>query len=338
MNMKRTAIVILTVFLAAGLSLAGGKKEEGAQNADKTYSIKLTSCDPITTIWMTRMKQACEKAFIGTGGKLDIQMYPNGEMLVYAAGIEAVRSNTAVIYFTDPSMFADYVPAFNTLCAPYLYSSYETVEKLMESDTIKAIYAESYKAGIHPITTSFVVGARNVLANKAINTVDDLKGLKIRVPGISIYTDTFGALGTNFTPMPFSEVFSAMQTGILNAVEVTPGNAFNTKLYEALGKGKAYYSITKHMLNVVGLFTGEGFWQSLPADYRAVIEKEMRAAVKESNKAVAASDEALIGKMVAAGVTLVPIDDLGPFKAKVDSVCRKFVKYDQIVAQINSMK
>jgi TRAP-type C4-dicarboxylate transport system substrate-binding protein len=337
MKTQKVAAILLTFLLVGGLLWAGGKKET-AVDPNKTYSIKLTSADAITTIWMARMKKACEKVFITTNGKVDIQMYPSGEMLVYDAGIEAVMSNTSVIYFTDPSMFADYVPAYNTLCAPYLYSSYETVEKLMETDTVKAIHDKAAKAGLHAITTSFVVGSRNVLANKPINTVEDMKGLKIRVPGITIYTDTFGALGTNFTPMPFSEVFSAMQTGVLNAVEVTPGNAYNYKIYDALGKGKAYYSMTKHILNVVGLFTGEGFWQSLPEEYRSIIEKELRAAAHESNRAVAASDEALIQKMVADGVTLVPIDDLGPFKAKVESMCKRFEMYDQIVAKIASFK
>jgi TRAP-type transport system periplasmic protein len=337
MNMKRFVAVLLVLLFVSGFLWANGDAEK-APDPNKTYAIKLTSADSINTIWMTRMKKACTNIFLATKGKVDIQMYPSGEMLVYDEGIEAVMSNTAVIYFTDPSMFADYVPAYNAICAPYNYSTYETVEKLMASDTMKAMNADAAKAGLHAVTTSFVVGCRNVLANIPIRKVEDMKGLKIRVPSISIYTDTFGALGTNFSPMPFSEVYGAMQTGVINAVEVTPGNAYNYKIYEALGKGKAYYSMTKHMLNVVGLFTGEGFWQSLPKQYSDIIAKEMQAAAYDSNREVAKSDDALIQKMVADGVTLITIDDLSGFKAKVEPVCKKFVGYDKVIAQISTLR
>jgi len=331
MKIKRIfSLTLILVFLLSSI-ITGYSADQ-----DKTYEIKLTSCDSINTIWMAKMKEACEKISVRTNGKVDVQMYPSGEMLVYDEGIEAVMSDTAVIYFTDPSLFGDYVPAYITLGAPYLYSSYETVEKLMESDTIKAMNENAAKAGLHAITTSFVVGMRNVLANIPIHSVEDLKGLKIRVPGVTLYTETFDALGTNWTPMPFSEVFSAMQTGVLNAVEVTPGNAYNYKIYDALDT--AYYSLTKHMLNVVGLFTGEGFWQSLPEEYSSIIEEELRAAAYESNREVDSTDAVLIQKMVDDGVILVPIDDLSAFKAKVDPMNKKFLMYDEIVAQIASFK
>jgi len=337
--MKRRAILsgLLMVFLVGGLLWGAGKTEK-AQDPEKVYSIKLTSADSINTIWMQKMKKAAGSIFLATKGKVDIQMYPSGEMLVYDEGIEAVMSNTAVMYFTDPSLFADYVPSLKTLGAPYLYSNYEQVERFMDSKTMKDLIAGANKAGLHPVTMNFVVGVRNVLANKPINTVDDLQGLKIRVPGVSIYTDTFKALGTNFNPMPFSEVFSAMQTGVVNAVEVTPGNAYNYKIYEALGKGNAYYSLTKHMLNVVGLFTGEGFWRSLPESYQNTIATEMQKAAHESNKEVSSSDDALIQKMVDAGVHLITINDLSGFKAKVETLNQSLPEYAKISAELSTLK
>ena len=302
---------------------------------DKVYTIKLTSADPITTIWMQAMKKACEQVFIHTDSKVDIQMYPSGEMLVNDEGVEAVMSDTAVFYFTGPTMFADYVPAYKTLGAPYLFSSHTEAEKFMESDLMKEINQDANAAGLHAVSTSFVVGCRNTLATKPINNVEDFVGLKIRVPGASIYADTFGALEASYTPMAFSDTFSAIQTGVLDAVEVTPGNAVSTKMWEAMDT--AYYSMTKHILNVVGLFTGEGYWQSLPEEYRDIIEEEFGKAALAANQEVADSDASLIQEMVDAGVELVEIADLSEFKNKVEPVCKTFEKYDEIVSTIEGL-
>ncbi len=91
------------------------------------------------------------------------------------------------------------------------------------------------------------------------------------------------------------------------------------------------------MLNVVGLFTGEGFWMSLPEEYRDIITEEFNNAALTANRQVAESDEELIQQMVDAGVNLVTIDDLSGFKAKVEPLCKTYEKYDEIVAAIDAV-
>jgi len=223
---------------------------------------------------------------------------------------------------------------YKTICAPYLWESYEDVEKFMDTDMMAEINEEAYAAGIHGIVTNFVVGCRNTLANKPINTVDDFAGLKIRVPNNTIYADLFGAMGANYMPMAFSEVFSALQTGMIEAVEVTPGNAVPTKLWEALKT--PYYSLTKHLLNVIGLFTGEEFWQSLPEPYRVIIQEELETAALTANQEVSDQDASLIQEMVDAGVTLVE-PDLTSFQEAFAPVGEQYVRFDEVVAAVQAL-
>ncbi len=309
-------------------------EEDPGYDTEKVYEIKLTSNDPITAIWMQQIQAATERIADRTNGKVDIQVYASGEMLVGDEGIEAVMSNTAVFYFIAPSAFADYVPVYKTICAPYLWESYEDVEKFMEGDMMAAMNEEAYAAGIHGIVTNFVVGCRNTLADKPINTVDDFAGLKIRVPNNTIYADLFGAMGANYMPMAFSEVFSAMQTGMIEAVEVTPGNAVPTKLWEALKT--PYYSLTKHLLNVVGLFTGEEFWQSLPEPYRVIIQEELNAAALAANQEVADQDASLIQEMVDAGVILVE-PDLTSFQEAFAPVGEQYFRFNEVVEAVKAL-
>ncbi len=303
-------------------------------DTEKVYEIKLTSNDPIAAIWMQQILAATERISDRTNGKVDIQVYASGEMLVGDEGIEAVMSNTAVFYFIAPSAFADYVPVYKTICAPYLWESYMQVEKFMETDMMAEMNQEAYAAGIHGVVTNFVVGCRNTLADKAINSVEDFAGLKIRVPANTIYADLFGAMGANYMPLAFSEVFSAMQTGMIEAVEVTPGNAVPTKLWEALKT--PHYSMTKHLLNVVGLFTGEEFWQSLPEPYRVIIEEELDAAARAANKEVSDQDASLIQQMVDAGVVLVE-PDLTSFQDAFAPVGESYFRFNEVFAAVKAL-
>lgn len=309
-------------------------EEDPGYDTEKVYEIKLTSNDPITAIWMQQIQAATERIKERTNGKVDIQVYASGEMLVGDEGIEAVMSNTAVFYFIAPSAFADYVPVYKTICAPYLWESYEDVEKFMETDMMADMDAEANAAGIHGIVTNFVVGCRNTLANVPINTVDDFKGLKIRVPNNTIYADLFGAMGANYMAMAFSEVFSAMETGMIEAVEVTPGNAVPTKLWEALKT--PHYSLTKHLLNVVGLFTGEEFWQSLPEPYRVIIQEELNTAALTANQEVGDQDASLIQEMVDAGVVLVE-PDLTSFQEAFAPVGAQYFRFDEVVEAVRAL-
>lgn len=310
---------------------------QAEEKTGKVYEIKLTSNDSTNTIWMKKMQEACDKISVRTDGGVSIQIHGNGEMLVADEGLEAVMSDSAVFYFADPNNYGDYVPELNTICAPYLWDDHKTVEEFTKTDMMSEIFQKAEAANIHTVGDGFfVVGVRSIMAEKPVQKLADLKGLTLRVVNSTLYIDTFKALGCNYQAMPMSETFNALETGMIDGCENTSGNFVNNGINEAMKT--PYYSLDKHMVCIVSLSCGQGFWESLPEEYQAIITEEFAAAISASNQEVADSEESNLEILKERGVTIVEIDDLSEFKNAVQASNEKLKGFEEIAAAVESLK
>lgn len=331
MSMRRSLIFFACLVIVLPVAVfAGGQRE---RDPDAVIEIKVTTTDAPSTVWVQALRGAAERIAERTDGRVDVQLYPSGELMVYDEAIEAVMSNADIMYFTEPGTFGEYVPEYLTISAPYMFSSYEAYEEFAKTDTMKQINDRAASAGLRAIAPTFVLGHRSVLANKPVHTVQDLQGLRLRVPGLRSFTDTFEALGANYQAMPFNEVFSAIQTGVLDGLESSIGNAYNNVIYDAF-RSTPYFSKNRHLMTLHGLFAGEQFWQSIPEEYRIIIEEEMAAAAYANNRDVVRADEELLQKLVDEGVEIVYLNDLSSFQEAVQPLVRTYENYDQIAAEI----
>ena len=339
---KRTAILLTTgmvgILLAGcGDSKTGDAKGSGSEKSDKVYEIKLTSNDATTTVWMENMQKASDAIREQTDGGVDIQIYGNGEMLVGDAGLEAVMSDAAVFYFADPNNYGDYVPEWNTICAPYLWDNYKTVEAFTQTDSMKKINEKAQGANVHAVGDSFfVVGTRGVMANKPVAAMEDMKKLTLRVPNSTIYTKTFEALGCNYQAMDMSATYNALETGMIDGCENTSGNFVNNKIADSIST--PYYSLTNHMVCVVALCCGQGYWDTLPTEYQEIITKEFGKCIAESNETVGNNEEENRKKLEDSGVEIVEIEDLSAFQEAVLPYCETLEGWDEISSEVNNLK
>lgn len=332
-NMKTTKFVAASVMctcLALGMGLS-------ASADDKVYEIKMTSADPGTTIWHTEHLAMAERIKERTNGCVDIQFYGNGEMLVYDEGIEAVMSDAAVFYFTDPSLFVDYCAELKTICAPYLWENYQEVEAFEETDLYAEIIAKAASQNLHAVSPMTVVGTRHILANKPITSAADCEGLSIRVPGSEIYTDTFDALGCNYQALAFSEVYNAFETGMIEAVEITSGNLIGLRPDESM-KGDKYYSLNCHMVNFGAVWCGEGFWNSLPEEYQQIITEEFAVSTALINETVDANTASDLEAIAELGIEVVEVPDKSSFQDAVAEMNSKMERWDEISAAVQEIR
>lgn len=342
--MKRFLCSILAFTMVISLCACGGSKNSepatdsdapAAETVSDPIRIKLTSTNPSSNPEIVAMAEACDRIRERTDGMVDIQVYADGQMLVYAEGIEAVMSNSAVIYFTGCNLFSDYVPELTTVYMPYLYESTEVAEKFFQSDVWNQISEKADAAGLHIISNNIFTGYRHTFANKPVTTAADFEGLSLRVPDSTLYIETFSALKTNYMPMAFSDVYSGLQTGMLDGVEATAATAAGYSLYETMDK--SYYSLTKHILDNGGYFTGYDFWMSIPEEYRTVIEEELYAAAVEGNEANAAKEEAYIQQLVDGGVEIVEVEDLSSFQSAVAELVTSQPMGQEVLDQIKEI-
>ncbi len=306
--------------------------EAPAEKPEKPIEIKLTSTNPSSNPEIVAMIDACDRIRERTDGMVDIQVYADGQMLVYAEGIEAVMSNSAVIYFTACNLFSDYVPEFTTVYMPYLYSSIEQATEFFKSDVWQQISDKADAAGLHVISNNIFTGYRHTFANRPVTSPEDFEGMTLRIPDSTLYIETFKALKTNYMPMAFSEVYSGLQTGMLEGVEATAATAAGYSLWETMDK--PYYSLTKHILDNAGYFVGYDFWMSIPEDYRSIIEEELYAAAEEGNKANQEKEAAFIEQMKENGVEIVEVPDLTPFQEAVADLVSSQPMGQEVLDQI----
>lgn len=306
------------------------------KSPEKIYTIKLTTNDAGTTLWHTEHQAAIERIRERTNGGVDIQFHGSGEMMVGVEAISAVADDAALIYFTDPANFSDYCPELMVLGAPYLWESYTEIEAFQETDVFANIMSKAKAANLHLIGLN-VVGSRNILASYPVTSIADCDKLILRVPGGKMYTNTFAAMGVSYQSLPFTECYNALETGMINGLEITTGNLITLRPDESM-KGDKYYSLNNHMLCCAGLWCGEGFWNTLPEEYQQIITEEFSAAVAASNKAV---DEAFLNDLETLksfGITVVEVPDKSSFVEAVKEMNSELAGWDEVSAAVEALR
>ena len=201
----------------------------------------------------------------------------------------------------------NYVPGIAVMNGPYFVDSLDEVQKLTEAPTIQKWLKEledSY--GIKVLSFNWVQGFRNFLTNKEIHSPDDLKGLRIRAPGAPIWMESVRSLGPTPVALPFSELYSAMQTKTVDGLGNVNVNSYNGKLYEVAD----YLIESKHILLINFEVVSAKWFNSLPAEYQKILQEECDKAGREVSREVEQYSEEAKDKLKEAGMIIIPYSDL----------------------------
>lgn len=342
MKLKRLSIVLMTICLVAALCSCGQSDAPApapsgssapAQPDAKPIEIKLTTTDPSTAVTVTELYNTAKRISERTGGMVDIQVYPDGQMLVYQEGVEALMSNANLIMNASASYFSDYVPVMGTVLSPYLYDSREIAAEFFVSEYWGGIVEECKAKGFYPICNNGLIGYRSVIASTPVNTLAEMQKLDLRIPSSDVMIQLFTALGVNYQTLAFADTFSACQTGMIDGLEGVPLTITSNSLWDCLKP--CVYSKTNHTLDVYGMFVGYDFWMSIPEEYRAVIEEELTQWGIDATAACVREEETTIaGTLEEHGVQVVEIADLSEFKAAAEKVITNQPRGQEVLDQV----
>lgn len=248
---------------------------------------------------------------------------------VDAAVRDAVADGADWIACEDPSYLADYDIDFEALIGPMMYNSIDEYSYVCQSDLVKGMcqkLEDNY--GIHVLALDFNVGMRCMQTNKVIKTPADLKGMKIRVPNSSMYINCLTAMGATPTGMPFSETISAVQQGVIDGLEGNM-NAYSTNGSAEVCKNM---SLTNHLVGTCGAYISSKVWNSIPEEYRTIIQEEFTKGAKELTdftNASFAETKAKLEKEQGCSFNEVDVD---AFRAAVQPEFDRMVKEDGVTA------
>lgn len=321
MKKKNWVVAILAGLMAISLAgCGGGDKKAGAPKADTVKNGKKivlrvayenSKTEPVGVAW-EKAKEILNKK---SGGTMEIVTYPDSQLGKKSALIDSMLLGENVATLADGAFYADYgVPDFGIVFGPFLFDNWDQCWKLTKSDWYKEQSGKLEKKGLKIIASNWVYGERHTMTTKPVNTVDDLKGMKIRVPGNKIQTEGFNVLGATATGMPLGEVYQALQSKTIEGAENPLGTLYGRKLQEVA----KYLILDGHVKNFTTWIVSDKWFKSLtPEQQKWLLETAEEAGV-ENNKIQAATEKAYLEKLKKEGVqVVVPTSEvLAGFKAK----------------------
>jgi TRAP-type transport system periplasmic protein len=250
-----------------------------------------------------------------TDGRIEVEVYPNETLGKEMDVINGMQLGTADMTITGESL-QNWAPMAALLAVPYAYKSLEDMDAVASGDLGDRIKAQIIeKAGIRPIAY-FARGPRNLTSNRPITTPAELSGLKMRVPNVPLFLNVWQALGASPTPMAFSEVFTSLQNGTIDAQE-NPLALIKSANFAEVQK---YVNKTEHVRSWIYLTISEGAWGKLSeADQANVMEAAKRAQTYE-RELFLAQETSLVSELEAAGMTFVDVDGAAFAAAAKDAV------------------
>ncbi|EJW10592.1 TRAP-type C4-dicarboxylate transport system, periplasmic component [Rhodovulum sp. PH10] len=265
---------------------------------------------PLTHPLNVRAAEAAAKIKTETEGALDIRIFPNNQLGGDTDMLNQVRSGALDFFTPSALVIATLVPAAPINAVGFAFPSYERVWAAMDGDLGGFIGEEIEKSGLHMMRKVWDNGFRQLTTSgKPVVTPDDLAGIKIRVPVSQLSISLFQALGAAPTSMQFSEVYTALQTKIVDAQENPLPIIQTAKLFEV----QKYGMLTNHIWDGY-LFVASGkTWYRLPKDIQAIAEKTLNDCGMEQRDDIAKLNASVQADLEAKGMVFSKPDP-APFR------------------------
>ncbi|MEG2172446.1 MAG: TRAP transporter substrate-binding protein [Desulfovibrionaceae bacterium] len=278
--MKRLVALVLACGLLCGLSLGS------AIAAEKKVVIKIAGMKPEGEPETLGMRNFGKYLTELSGGKYEVQVFPNSQLGKEDAYIASTRKGIIQMCATGTQTSALH-PAMAMLETPMLYDDLDHARRAMEGKTFDLInqgFVE--KSGLRTLN-AFPLGFRHFYTKKPVNSIDDIKGLRMRVPNIPLYTNFAKECGISGQPMPFAEVPSALDQNVIDGGDSPLADIVALKMYEITPQ----ITLTGHILVIHSLYINEKFYQSLPEQDKKWIDEAAKRSADDVWQLVAASDK-----------------------------------------------
>jgi tripartite ATP-independent transporter DctP family solute receptor len=322
--MKRLIVAALALFAATAPSAPSGAQDSFTLNINTA----LSTDDPMY-IGLEALKAALEKR---TAGKLQVKLFPGSQLGPDEAVLEQARAGASVAVLVDGGRLAPFVKEFGILGAPYLADNFDELRKVVTSPMFEGWVGKLRDASGHQVFAfNWFQGDRHLLTNKPVKVPDDLKGVRMRTPGAPVWLETVRAMGATPTPLPWAEVYSALQLKAIDAAEAQHPAVWGSRLYEVV----KHITKTSHFQLITGLVGSRAWYDKLPPAMQTALREEALKAGDDASRATIASLAQYEKQMKEKGVTVAEID-VAPFKAATQAVYDK-LGYADLRKEVNAI-
>lgn len=276
-----------------------------------------------------------------TNGQIKIKVYPASSLGKLQELAEAASTGTIALSHNTAAGIGSLHEPFAALDTPYLYRDVDHLMKTVDVDSpvMKKLNDGLIKSAGVRVLYAYYFGTRQLTANKAVTQPSELAGTKIRAIPFPIYMSTVEGLGAVPVPVDWSEVPTALATGVVNGQENPVNVVLSSKLYEA----QSHMMLTGHIMNAQVIIINEKIWQGLSPELRQSVAKAAAEVRQRATETVRAQESEELAKLKSLKMTVIGPDNglkLDAFKASVKKVIdQKFAaKYGDLYKEIAAVK
>lgn len=315
MHMRSLVAGVLAV---AGVAAIAGPAL--AQGKPATLRIGWTSTDSPQDPYGIAAKLFKEKVEAMVPGKVQVSLFPNRQIGDEKELLEGMRFGTVDMGVITNAVVANLETGFQVNDLPFLYADEAQAHRVLDGPIGDELKSRLAKKGV--IALGFMEGGfRNMINNKRpVVNPDDVKGVKYRVMQNPVFIDMFSSLGGNAIPMAWGEVFTAVQQGAIDGLEIPVAVIDATKYYEIT----KYLSLTNHTYSMIALLVSKRSFDKLPKDVQAAVTKAGAEATVEQRKIVGAQAQKIIADLGKKGMQVNRVAEPARFRASVKPVYEKF--------------
>ena len=295
--------------LVAVVTLGGASGTAVAQ--DKKVTLRIASAFDQNTDMMQAAKRFGDLVKERSGGSIDVKTFAGGQMGGEKDNLEALKIGELEMGVFGTYPIVTLAPKYSFFDAPFVFRDRDHVYKVWNGklgNEVRDIFQKSH--GVHSLGM-MGRGYRHLTSNTPINSVDDLKGVKIRMGQSKPFIDAFSGLGAVVVPIALPELFTSLKLGVVSASDGPFDQIYTFKLYEA----QKYLAITGHLYATSLWLMNDKFYQGLSPAQRQAVDSSAKDALAYGDQLATTSEKALLDKLQQAGMQ-VTHPDYAPFMAR----------------------
>lgn len=277
-----------------------------------------------------------KKLEAATNGRIKLQMFPGAVLGQEKEAVEQTQLGAIQIARISLGVVGPVVPEVNVFNMPFVFRDITHMRKVIDGAVGDELLAKVTASPARLVALSWMDGgSRSLYTKKPVRTPADLKGQKIRMMGNPLFVDTMNAMGGNGISMGYGEVFSALQTGVIDGAENNPPSMFTSNHYST---GAKYYTQTNHLIIPEILVMSKVAFDKLSAADQALVKKLGREAQLDQRVLWDKSVEEYSAKLKAAGVEFINIDNKPFFDATAPVRAKYGANYTDLLNKIGAVK
>lgn len=287
----------IAAFLAAGIGMTGSASAQTLIRVAGNFASDHTSSIAMQTF--------ADEVEARSDGALRVQLFPDMQLGGAQENVDQVRSGAVQMTWIGIAFLSRLVPELEAVSLPFLFTSREQAMAVIDSEVGEMIDAALRERDLASLGY-MELGARHVTNSvRPIETIEDFQGLRIRLQPNQTHLDTFRAIGANPVAMDISEVYSALQQGVLDGQE----NPYSINTTRSFHEVQRYLSDTNHFFDFIITVANADWLDGLPDDQQAIVREAMAEANRVQRALAVEADEAALGQLQELGMVFTPLSD-----------------------------